>query len=329
MRGYTHPHTRCSTVIAASLAAIVLVLLLAPVALAESPDISTGPPGVVVPASPVSGSLAAGDDADLYSVQLIGGQTISATLVSGDPWYAQLELRRSGGEWIAETTFGVTTISYTVPSGDGQATYFLRMEHLTSTAVPVDYEFSYTISPSAPTTGDISVSATVALPTALTFTISGLTAPSGGSVSETAIDFGPLTPGVPKTGSHRLSVTTNSDTGYKVWASENRPLTSGLHTIPDFAGDAGTVTDPATTGPWALATTYGFGYTLSGADAAFTSDYRQFANTTGGEYAQSIMSSSTPVTGSEVDVAYKVNISAGQHNGTYTNTLTYIATGNF
>jgi hypothetical protein len=147
-------------------------------------------------------------------------------------------------------------------------------------------------------------------------------------VSATAIDFGTLVPEAPKTGSHRLSVTTNSESGYMVTAGESRPLTSGSNRIPDVLGDDGSITE-IVRGPWSLATTYGFGFTLTGADAAFSGDYKQFADASAGEAAQPIMANSSAVTASEVEVGYKVNIGSTQPSGNYTNTISYVATANF
>ena len=136
---------------------------------------------------------------------------------------------------------------------------------------------------------------------------------------------------VPKTGSHRLEVSTNVANGYSVTAAEDRPLASGSDTIPDVTGDAADI-DELVSGVWALASTHGFGYTLAnvnGTDAVFTSGYKQFADTSGGEAAQQVMASAGPVSGNSVDVGYKVNIGPSQPQGTYTTQITYIATGNF
>lgn len=169
------------------------------------------------------------------------------------------------------------------------------------------------------------------IPPALTFAVAGGTAPSGGSSSASAIDFGTVTPGTAKTGSNRLTVTCNAPTGYTVAADEDKPLTSGAFTIPDVTGDGGAITH-LLAGPWANASTYGFGYTLTnvtGTPAAFTVGYKQFANRSAAEAAQSVMTGTAPAAGDVVDVGYKLNASGGQPAGTYANTLTYTATGNF
>jgi len=170
-------------------------------------------------------------------------------------------------------------------------------------------------------------------PQELTFSILPGIAPDGGSVTSSAIDFGTLASNTPKTGSQRLSASTNAAGGYAVTAEENHPLQSGSNTIPDVIGDDGTITQ-VIAGPWTFATTYGFGYGLAnvpgfGTDATFTSGYKQFADKSATESEQAVMTNTGPVTNSQVDVKYKLNIGSTQPAGTYQNTVTYIATGNF
>jgi photosystem II stability/assembly factor-like uncharacterized protein len=186
-----------------------------------------------------------------------------------------------------------------------------------------------------PATGSVVVSAEA--PAAqqapsLTFAVAGQAAPGGGSVAGSALDFGLLAHGVPKTGIQRISVTTSAASGYAVTVSESGPLASGPNTIPDFPGDGGGATE-IVAGAWSYPTTYGFGYGLAnvtGTDAVFADGlFKQFANVGSGETPQEIMRATGPVSGSQVDVTYKVNIGATQAQGTYTNTITYTATGNF
>lgn len=165
-------------------------------------------------------------------------------------------------------------------------------------------------------------------PPTLTIMVTAGSPPSTGTVSDTGVNFGMLTPHIPVTASHVLTITTNAVGGYFVTGEEDHAMTSGLDVIPDVSGDTGTATH-AIADAWALADTYGFGYTLAGTDAAFTSDYKQFADVSTGDPAQSIMSNSGPVTGSLVEVIYKINVDTNQPAGIYGNTITYLATGNF
>lgn len=180
----------------------------------------------------------------------------------------------------------------------------------------------------------ISVTADVpAPPPSLTFTVSPGVPPYNGAVTESSISFGTLLPDDPTAGSHYLSVTTNAASGYTVTAAEAAPLTSGTDAIPNVMGDDGTITH-STAGPWTSSTTYGFGYTLeneNGSDAVFTfaSGYKAFADFSAGEVPQAVMSAAGPVTGSLVELVYRVNIAPTQPQGAYSTTVTYVATGTF
>lgn len=163
----------------------------------------------------------------------------------------------------------------------------------------------------------------------LSFSVEASTAPDGGEITPTGIDFGTLAAQTPKTGMHRLFASTNTTEGYTVTAAEQGPLASADGTITDVAGDAGDIT-PTHEGSWDSSMTPGFGYTLSGADAAFTSGYRQFSDvSTSTGAAVGIMSNTGPVDLSWVDVGYKVNIGVGQEPGEYVTTVEYVATGNY
>ena len=179
----------------------------------------------------------------------------------------------------------------------------------------------------------IHVTADVPMPTPmLNFTVSPGAAPTGGSVTDSTLDFGMLSPTTPKTGSHYLSVSTNAAGGYLVTAGESGPLSSGTDIIPDVVGDDGSITH-LLAGPWALSNTYGFGYTVAnrvGSDAAFSSGFKQFADASASEVAQTVMTAAAPVEAHEIELTYKVNVSAYvQPMGAYATTVTYLATGNF
>jgi hypothetical protein len=61
-----------------------------------------------------------------------------------DMCYAQLELRQADGAWIDETDWPDRNrlIDHTVPLGTPQATYQVRMEHLTSPSVVAPDDFT-------------------------------------------------------------------------------------------------------------------------------------------------------------------------------------------
>jgi hypothetical protein len=186
--------------------------------------------------------------------------------------------------------------------------------------------------------GQVTVSAEVAASQGeiLSLTILAGSAPDGGTVSDASLDFGLVSPGTAKTGSHFLKVTTNAAAGYNVLTAESHPLQTRsagtviqpIHVIPDVTGDDGSITE-AVTGPWLLNSTYGFGFTASGTDALFSGGYRQFADASLSETPQPVMTNSGPVEDSQIEVGYKLNVSPTQAAGVYTNTLVYVAIGNF
>ncbi len=305
----------------------IMLLGMGSAALAETPDVPNAIPGVPANPSPVIGDVGlSGDASDVYSRVLAEGDTIAMALVGWEqisaltPLGSPPVLRLQTIGTVIGNVYLNQSLNYTVPPG-GAGTYFLV---LSASAGAGRYTFNYQVTPApggggagggSPQSGNVSVSANVDIaPPSLTFSISPGISPVGGTVSATAIDFGTLAPDTPKTGTHVLSVTTNSASGYMVTAAENHPLTSGTNQIPDVLGDDGSITD-LVSGPWSLAATYGFGFTLTGADAAFTGNYRHFADATAGEASVAVMSNAGAVAASEVHVGYKVNIGSTQPNG--------------
>jgi hypothetical protein len=109
----------------------------------QTTDVAADYPGMTLRASQVAGSLDAGDLADTFTVVLGPGDSIHLTLGSAvNMGYAQLELRLADGTFIDETDLYPQSrvIGYTVPAGTAEGTYMLRMEHLTNTSVPADYD---------------------------------------------------------------------------------------------------------------------------------------------------------------------------------------------
>jgi len=206
-----------------------------------------------------------------------------------------------------------------------------RLHAIACVAVVLAVAMGMSGSALAEETKGVGVSATV--PQSLTFTVAPILVPPGVTVSSTAVDFGNITPGTAKTAGHRLTAACNGQSGYSVTAAENRPLTFGTNVIPDFTGDTPGDASESIEGTWNSPGTAGFGYTLANANgssaAAFTGGYRRFANSANSELAQGIMHSDGPTNADSVDVTYKLNASGSQVAGTYSNTLTYIATGGF
>lgn len=153
------------------------------------------------------------------------------------------------------------------------------------------------------------------------------------SISDISIDFGTLTPGVPNTQTNTLTVSCGSAGGYSITTQENKPLTStAASTIADTTCDAGACSE-TTAGVWTSSSTYGFGFDMSGddvpSDFVDSTYYRQFADISAAESAQTVMSGSNIGTGREGTVTYKINVSATQAAGTYRNIITFIATPSF
>lgn len=157
-------------------------------------------------------------------------------------------------------------------------------------------------------------------------------------IDDLTIDFGTLIPQIGSTATNTLTITTPSGRGYQIMASENHPLqiNSSLQ-IPDTPCDSGPCSE-SSSGPWTLNTTYGFGFNAIGINSSGvatnigTSDYfssssqwRQFANISGQETPQIIMSENISVKNRSARITYKVNISAVQPAGNYENGINFTA----
>ena len=152
------------------------------------------------------------------------------------------------------------------------------------------------------------------------------------SISNSLIDFGIITPtnSIYRTTNLELS---NLKKGYIVTAFEDHPLTiSGSDTIlPDTTCDNGSCSD-ITSALWQDTLTYGFGYrcdNVSGnncpVDFNLDNYYRQFSDASNNKTPQIIMSSESPQSNAETQITYKINTSKSQTNGSYVNTITYLA----
>lgn len=156
------------------------------------------------------------------------------------------------------------------------------------------------------------------------------------SVDPTSIDFGIIDPTNPVSRTNTLTVTGSQPFTYTVTAREDHPLrqaTSGF--IPDTTCDSGLCNNITAT-LWTNTLTYGFGYRCDNvtrtdcvADFATNNFFKAFANSELGKPAQIVMNGTTKATGASSQVTYKVNVSASQQPGTYSNTVTYIAVPTF
>lgn len=194
----------------------------------------------------------------------------------------------------------------------------------------------------------VTVSATIA--ESLTATIAGVTTlnctVSGGTEIDTSGDattvpFGSISTEAFYDACQSLTVTTNASGGYSATLQESDQLTNAsLVQISDGTCD-GACTDSAE-GAWSTATNNGFGYCVddvSGTDAATadagwgtngcgagTQNFKTIADAGASETAQTIMSNTGSVSGSQAYIGYRLSASGTQAAGTYTNVLSYIVT---
>jgi hypothetical protein len=237
--------------------------------------------------------------------------------------------------------FVVTACStYTASSANANVTFTINGTTATGTGTMTnktsDVDNSvYTIAESngdsatgavvAETNGVVNVTATVS-PT-LTF-----------SNSQSAVDFGPLTSGAARyatggaasggnssatTNAHLLTVGTNATSGYTVTYNSAATLTSGANTIA-----AATITTAGGTpgsAQFALGAVSSSGTpTINGTYDASTSKY-SFAPGS----PVTLFNATAPASSDAVNVRYIANIPASQPAGSYSTSITYVATGNF
>lgn len=188
---------------------------------------------------------------------------------------------------------------------------------------------NYAIQTSSSSSG--SIPAPTSTPGASSFTF---------SVSSSSINFGTLTATNPVSRTTILSVQTGNATGYSVKASQNHPLqdVKTKQVIPDTTCDTGTCNEFKALS-WAgssTSLTYGFGYrcdNLSGSDCVsdFTPQgvYKQFADVSKAEIAQNVMNGTASTSEKKGQITFKVNISATQSPGSYTNTISFVAFPSF
>ena len=157
------------------------------------------------------------------------------------------------------------------------------------------------------------------------------------SISNTFIDFGPLSPQTFYRRTTTLTISNGSAFGYQVTASENHPLLVPAtgNIIPDTACDSGSTCTTTLANHWAsFLSSFGFGYRCdnnSGTDCdpqfSTASDYyRPFASSPS---AVMVMSSTNVGRNKQSTITYQLNIAPSQAPGQYTNIINFIATPSF
>jgi hypothetical protein len=189
----------------------------------------------------------------------------------------------------------------------------------------------------------VTVSATVA--ETLTFTISSVTSGncvegSGGdgftatSTTSSSVPFGQLSAGAFVQGCHDALVTTNAANGFNLTTRSNNSLNNGSGgVIPDTPCDSSCTTTVA--GTWVTASNPGFGYSCDpgGSSDACNSTFststvfRPFSSSTAISVASSSEASSAG--GNTQRILYRMAIDATQAAGSYSNTITWVATPSF
>lgn len=156
------------------------------------------------------------------------------------------------------------------------------------------------------------------------------------TIDPTTIAFGAVDPTFPVTRNNTLTVSSNQAFGYTVTAIENHPLrTPSGSVIPNTTCDTG-LCSATTAQSWSNTLTYGFGYRCDNVvgtdcvtDFSNSTFYKPFANLLLAQAAQSVMAGTTSPLGRKTEITYKVNVATTQPPGTYSNTISYVATPNF
>ncbi|MDP2874341.1 MAG: hypothetical protein Q8N84_03570 [bacterium] len=143
--------------------------------------------------------------------------------------------------------------------------------------------------------------------------------------ADATVNIPQVASGTPQSTTSTCTVTTDSATGYLLYASENKDLEHSIN--------SGTYITPANLGsyaaptPWSTASSLGLGFSLSGSSTQGKwnsgGNYASFVSATPGQinsYA------SAAAGGATITVTYKLDVNASQDGGTYSNAVSYYAT---
>lgn len=168
----------------------------------------------------------------------------------------------------------------------------------------------------------------------LTFTIGGLTSGTSTegivtdvSTSPSSVGFGSLTIGSPKIAAHRLTVSTNASSGYKVYTYQRQGLLSSASA--EIAPFIATNDAPLGWNTGCTATTTGcYGYhtgkdVLEGGSTRFAADdsYARFTTA-----PTEVVYNSGPATNEQTDMIYRIEVKNLQDAGIYQGAIVYIVT---
>ncbi len=146
--------------------------------------------------------------------------------------------------------------------------------------------------------------------------------------ADSTVDIGAVTPGTPASVASTCTVTTDSSSGYKLYASENKDLehstASGTYIIPTSLGSYGSPS------AWDTGTDLGLGFSLSGASVeskwASGGNFASFVSGTPGEINNA---NSAAATGANITFTYQLDVISSQKGGPYENEVYYYATAEF
>lgn len=314
-------------------------------------------------------SALANTDALDYDIRTdTGGVNTEETIVASGSCASSdsIEITSISGQVITFTactsyTAPANSTSYEIQIGNNAAAGGTGNSQVTNpaTAGSYDIDLAGTIGTTATGTAMVAVlsslTANVIIDESISFSVSGQTASQCSNYNDaslvneitttsSAVPFSVVSAETFYDACQALTVTTNGANGYSVTIKENDQFDSATgYQIPDGNCD-GACTD-SSSGPWATATNNGFGYCLedvtgnggatadsiwgtAGCDDS-TTHFKTIADSGAGEPARTIMSSASAVAGDVSDVGFRISVDLSQGPGSYTNTITYVATGNF
>jgi hypothetical protein len=262
----------------------------------------------------------------MVTFRAAGGSTLTLTPPSGTgvyvPTSTQVTIKigsnatvgQQGGHWITNpSTGGVYTISVGGTFG-GSGNMLVSI----NAGVSVQATVAESLSLSVSSIGALSCTAD-----------DGATITAIGTAA-TSVPFGTISANSFYQGCQDLVVSTNAGNGYSVTVQESSAMRTvdGRLSIPDTTCDGGTCTE-SVAAAWTNATKNGLGHTCFNqlnhdCNAAYSSgtNFRQAANLSAGETAQSVMSSSTAATATG-RVKYRLSAGSAQPAGTYTTIISY------
>ncbi len=224
----------------------------------------------------------------------------------------KLRLKKTGNS-AAPT--GTTTMSFsnvTNPSATNSS-FFARITTYSDDAWTTAVDSGVVASSTA---GQITVTASV--DETLTFTLSSAT-----------VALGTLTPSITGSGTSTMSASTNAASGYAITVN-GTTLTAGLNTIPALASNTASVQGTGQFGINLKANaTPSVGSNVSGSGSGTAATNYNTADSFRFVSGETVASAGAPTNSNTYTTSYIANVGGAQAPGSYSTTLTYIATATF